>query len=171
MKFCVWVWVNNIAIQLLWLIRTLYNIDLFNISCNEYEYNVHIKFIPFEICLIHKATHLDSFFHKKKKILINRINDLSNLNHSSKFTVLAVVVFTRKKKTKTLSNTSTEYCSVCTQIILVFCFVYMLSYAESKSTTWCILLSMSTMSTSILACDLYKCDIKVSMNAYKYQKL
>ena len=29
-------------------------------GCNEYAYKVDIKLIPFEICLIHKPTDLDS---------------------------------------------------------------------------------------------------------------
>ena len=28
--------------------------------CNEYEYNVDMKVLPFEICLIHKPTYSDS---------------------------------------------------------------------------------------------------------------
>ena len=42
---------------------------------NKYVYNVEIKLIPFEICLIYKSIH-----------------------HSSKFQVLAVVALTKTKK-------------------------------------------------------------------------
>ena len=31
-----------------------------NTGCNEHAYNVDIKLIPFEMCLIHKPTYLDS---------------------------------------------------------------------------------------------------------------
>ena len=58
-----------------------------------------------------------------RKILINDSNDS---NHSQKFTVLVVTAFTKKKKekkTKAASKAeiqpSTEYCSICTRIILI----------------------------------------------------
>ena len=56
----------------------------------------------------------------------------------------------KQKKTSSKANIqpSTEYCSVCKRIILIWCFVYMLSYAESKTKTSYMLLSMNMMSTS-----------------------
>ena len=108
-------------------------------GCNEYEYNVHIKLITLEICLIHTPTHSDS----------------NDLNHSSKFTVLVVAAFPkkkeerRKKKTKTASKANTqpsnEYCSIRMRIILILWFFKKLGHGESTS---CVLLSMSTMCTS-----------------------
>ena len=44
-------------------------------------------------------------------------------------------------------------------------------HGESKSTTSCVLLNISTMSTSNFEYEQYEDDIKISMNAYKYQKL
>ena len=61
----------------------------------EYAYNVfNIKLIPFEICSIHKRTHLDSLLSIRKMLII-LINDS---NYSSKFAIVAfiVVAFTTK---------------------------------------------------------------------------
>ena len=59
--------------------------------------------------------------HKIRKILIILRNDSSDWNHSSKFTVLVVVAFSKKKKTKKkpdkhknskeIKHTSADYCS------------------------------------------------------------
>ena len=51
-----------------------------NLGCNEYAYNIDIKHIPFEICSIHKPTHLQ-------------------------FTVLVVELHLQKKKKKEKSDT------------------------------------------------------------------
>ena len=32
-----------------------YNVDLYSTDCNQYAYNVDIKLIKFQICLIHKS--------------------------------------------------------------------------------------------------------------------
>ena len=45
----------------LWFIHTQINIDLWTHGCNEYEYNVNIELILFEICLVHTPTHCDSW--------------------------------------------------------------------------------------------------------------
>ena len=78
----------------------------------------------------------------------------------------------KKTKTKTASkaNTqpSTEFCRVRIRIILILWFVYMSIHGEWKSTTSCLLLSMSTMSTLDFKYGQYEYDIKISMNAYKY---
>ena len=111
-----------------------------NTGCIEYEYNVDI------ILLLQ--------IHKFRKILIILIIDS---NHSSTFTVLVVAAFTKKEEKKKNTKTarkastkpSTEYCSVnMIRIILISCFVYMLVHRELKSTTLCVLLSMSMMSIS-----------------------
>ena len=54
-----------------------------NTCCNEYAYNVNIKLIPFEICLIHN------------------LKISSDTNHSSKFIVVVVVAFVKKEKLHT----------------------------------------------------------------------
>ena len=43
--------------------------------------------------------------------------------------------------------------------------------SESKSTTLRVLLTMSTMSTTKIEYEWYEYDFKISMIAYKYQKL
>ena len=73
-----------------------------------YEYNVDIKPLTFEICLIHKPTH------KPTLILIILINDSNDLKI---FTVLVVVAFTEeeiRKRQRQQANTkpATEYCRV-----------------------------------------------------------
>ena len=88
---------------------------------HEYAYKVDIKLIPFEICLIHKPTHLDSYLEMI----------LSNSNHLSKFKALVVIVaFTTKdnrhisNKDRTASRVNTqpfsEYFIVRTRIIVIF---------------------------------------------------
>ena len=67
--------------------------------------------------------------------------------------VFIVVAFGKKRrKTKTASKVNTllssEYCSVLMQSILILRFEYMLSYGASKLTASCVLLSMSTISSS-----------------------
>ena len=63
----------------------------------KYDYNVDIELIPFEICLIYMYVLLIQI-HNFRKLLIIHINDLSDLNHSSKFIVLVVVAFTKEEK-------------------------------------------------------------------------
>ena len=58
--------------------------------------------------------------------------------HSLKFTVFVVVVaFTKKEKDTAASRARTQsfsaYFSVRKRFIFILCFVYMLSYGESKS--------------------------------------
>ena len=79
---------------------------------------------------------------RSRKVLIN---DSSDSNHSSIFTVVAVAAFIKKEKTKGSIHTKpyTEYCSVRIRIILILCFVYVSIHEESKSTTSCVLLNMS----------------------------
>ena len=60
---------------------------------------------------------LSPLIHNLRKILIILINDPSDSNHSSsKFTVLAVVAFTKEENDKTASEANTQpsskYCSV-----------------------------------------------------------
>ena len=102
------------------------------------------------LSLLHNYLYLllqSIFAHEKNTILCIRvilINDSSDSNHLSKFSSVA---FTKKEERNT--QPSTEHCRVHTRIIFILCFVYtMLSYGESKSTTSCVLLSMSTLSTS-----------------------
>ena len=67
-------WVNTNEIQLLWFIRSQFNINLYvQVGCNVYEYNVDIIRIALEIYLIHKPTHLGS--QLKKMIQVIRIVD------------------------------------------------------------------------------------------------
>ena len=47
------------ATILKFIFHTHYNVDVISTGCNVYAYNIDIKLIPFEICLIHKPTHLD----------------------------------------------------------------------------------------------------------------
>ena len=78
-----------------WFITTGYN---------GYAYNVDIKLIIFEICLI--LIHLILIqIHKFRKILRIRINGSSDSNHSSRFTVVVVVAFTKKEKDKAGTHT------------------------------------------------------------------
>ena len=81
----------------------------------------------------------------------------------------------RKKKTNPASkaNTqpSTEYYSVRMQIIIILCLVYMTFHGESKATTSCVLSSVSRISISNFEYEWCEYNIKISMNAYKYQKL
>ena len=65
----------------------------------------------------------DSYAYSFTKILIRLINDS---NHSSKFTALVVVAFTKEEKLKKIKTASkaytqpsSEYCSVCTRIIFI----------------------------------------------------
>ena len=81
----------------------------------------------------------------RKILMIILINDPSIANHSSKFTVLVVVVvaFTKKenqnisKTDRAASRANTHnFCEYRKRSILILCFVYnMPSYGESKSTT------------------------------------
>ena len=75
---------------------------------------------------------------------------------------------TEKTKTASKANTqpSTEYCSVRMPIIIILSI-----HGGSKSTTSCVLLSMSTMSSSNFEYGRCEYNIKISMNEYKYQKL
>ena len=49
-------WVNNIEIQLVW-----FNLTYYSVGCNEYEYNLVIKVLTFEICLIQTPTTIVCF--------------------------------------------------------------------------------------------------------------
>ena len=70
----------------------------------------------FEIFVIHTSLFQ---IHKFRKVLIILINDSSESNHSSKYTFLVVVAFTRKEETKRANTQpSSEYCSVCMIFIL-----------------------------------------------------
>ena len=66
-------------------------------GCNEYEYNVGNKLIPYEI-----------YLNKFRKIFIILINDSSDSNHQSKCTVL-VVVLQKKKKKKDKANKESKH--------------------------------------------------------------
>ena len=83
----------------------------------------------------------------------------SDLNHSSKFAIIVVVAF-RKKRSETWTQPSSGYCSVRKRITLIL----------SKSTKSCVLISASAMSTSNFEYEYYEYNFKISMNAYKYQK-
>ena len=54
--------VSQIEIKLCTLIQSYsLQIQLISTGCNVYGYNIVVKLIPFEICLIHTSTtHLDS---------------------------------------------------------------------------------------------------------------
>ena len=68
--------------------------------------NVDIKLIPFEICLIHKPAYsCDS-------------------NHSSKFTALVIVAFTKKKKEKRHVSKKTKQQAEQTHKLLVSNLVF-----------------------------------------------
>ena len=64
-------------------------------------YNVDIKLIPFDICLIHTPAYrfrfitLEKYFYNTYKV------DTSYSNHLPKLTVLVVVAFTKKEKRDT----------------------------------------------------------------------
>ena len=103
-------------------------------------------------------------------------------NHFLRFTVLVGVAFTKKKKRKNKEKTkktaskantkpSTGYCSVRMRILHILWFLEMSIHGESKSTTSCVFLSISWMSTSIFEYEYCECNIKMSMNAYNYPKL
>ena len=92
--------------------------------------------------------------------------------------------FTKNKKkthkkqpqnSKQNANTQpfSEYFNVRTRFILILCFVYMLSYGESKSTTTSyVLISMHLMSgTSNFEYEQRFLDIRISLHEYKYQIL
>ena len=128
------------------------------------NFSWHSDFLP-EICW-------KIFLSFCWRFLISGLNrDSSDSNHSSKFTEKRHI----SKKVKAAGRTNTqafsEYFSVRTRIILILCFVYVLSFIESKSITSYVLLSMSMMSTSNVQYEWRFHYIKISMNVYKYQKL
>ena len=63
---------------------------IYKYEYKEYEYDVNIELILFEICLIHMPSYSDS----KLKDLIHS----SDPNHSLKLTFLVVVAFTNEGK-------------------------------------------------------------------------
>ena len=82
-----------------------------------------------------------------RKILIILINDSNDSNHSSQFTVLAVAAFTKKEERKTQRQQAKQTHKLLLSTAVVFvCESYL--FCDSCTTTSCILLSMSTMSTS-----------------------
>ena len=123
-------------------------------------------------------SHAYSFRFITLEKYVKYLNTSNDSNHSSTFAVLVIAAFIkkrRKKKTKPASNAntqpSTEYYSVRMQIIIILCFMYMTIHGESKSTTSCVLSSMSRISTSNFEYEWCENNIQISMNAYKYQKL
>ena len=86
------------------------------------------------------------------------MNNSNYSNHLLKFTILVVVAFTKKEERKrqrqrqqakqTLNLLLSIIVFVCESYLFCVSCIRMLSYGKSKSTTSCILLSMSTMSTS-----------------------
>ena len=74
-----------------------------------------------------------------------------------------------KDRAASRANTqhSSKYFSVQMRIIIILCFVYMLQYGESKSTTSYVLLSMNMMSTLNFEYEYGSNDINISINGYK----
>ena len=114
-------------------------------GCNENEYNVDIKLILFEICLIHMPILLIQI-HKFRKIITVLINDSKWFEWFESFiniyihSCCCIYKESRKKKTKTASKANTHNLLlsivefVCESYYML-CFVYMSIYEELKSTT------------------------------------
>ena len=115
-------------------------------GCNDYVWNVGIKFLLFEyVFSISLLIQILNF----RNILIILIND----------SVSNCCIYKKRKQTHKQKRQSCmqskhtfEYFSVRKRIIFILCFLCMLSYRESKSTIIYVLLSMELMSTSNFEC-------------------
>ena len=85
--------------------------------------------------------------------------------------VIPIIQQKRRKKKQETKQTHNLLVSIVLFVRQSYLFYVILVNVESKSTISCVFLSMSTMSTSYFEFELYEYDIKISMNAYKYQKL
>ena len=120
-------WVNSIEIQL--LIRTLYNIDLYvqvamSLSTTLTSNIWHSKYVWFIRLLI--------LVHKFRKIFIILINDSSDSNHSSKFSVL--VIFSFKIRSKKKTKTASIFCLLLSIVVFVresYTYFVIIVYVDS----------------------------------------
>ena len=99
----------------------------------------------------------------------------SNSYHSKYIWYISILIQIRNFKKIQSSRVNiqrfSKYFSVRRRTMLILCFVYMLSYAESKAITSYMLLSMNVLSTWNFELEEWFHDIKISMNAYKYSEI
>ena len=131
-----WVWVSHQYWNSTTLIH-LYSVQDWFIStgCKEYEYNVDIKLITFEICLIHTSTHSDSYIWKNTYIYIYiYILIYSNdSNHSSKFPVQLLLHLQKTNNKKDKDSKYRQRHNLLLSIVVFVCESCL--FCESKSIT------------------------------------
>ena len=140
-----------------WFIIQVAMIMSTTLTSNSY----HSKYVWF-ICLLYYNTH--KWFEWRE--LFTKIDSLS--------CCCCIYKKKRKKKTKTASKAIIQLLLL--SIVVFVCESNLFCdsckfHGELKSTTSWVLLSTSTMSTSNLEYEYCEYDIKISRNAYKYQKL